>query len=65
MQPKFVLLFITVFDMTLPAQCHKVVNGIRFFTATHSPGFNMVNIYCPASTYFAGDKVGYIVAEMG
>lgn len=64
MQPKFVLLFIPVFDVALPAQCHKVVNRISFFTAPHSTRFNVVNIYCPASAYFAGNKVGYIVAEM-
>jgi hypothetical protein len=63
-QPEFVLLFIPVFNVTLPAQRHKVVNRVRFFTATHSPGFDVVNIYCPASANFAGNKVGYIVAEM-
>ena len=64
MQPKFVLLFIPVFDVALPTQCHKVFNRVRFFTATHSTGFNVVNIYCPESANFAGNKVGYIVAEM-
>lgn len=52
MQPEFVLLFIPVFDVALPTQCHKVVNRVRFFTATHATGFNVVNIYCPTSTYF-------------
>lgn len=64
MQPKFVLLFIPVFNVALPTQCHKVVNGIGFFTATHSTRFDVVNIYCPASAYFAGYKVAYIVAKM-
>jgi hypothetical protein len=64
MQPKFVLLFIPVFDVALTAQCHKVVNGICFFTAPHSPGFNVVNIYCPASAHLAGHEVAYIVAKM-
>lgn len=64
MQPEFMLLFIPVFDMTLPTQCHKVVNRVGFFTATHATGFNMVNIYCPASANFAGYEVRNIVAEM-
>jgi len=64
MQPEFVLLFIPVFNVTLPAQRHQIVNGVRFFTATHAPGFNVVNIYCPASAYFAGYEVAYIVFKM-
>ncbi len=64
MQPKFVLLFIPVFDMTLPTQCHKIVDCVGFFTATHATRFNMVNIYCPASAYFTAYKVGHIVTKM-
>lgn len=64
MQPKFVLLFIPVFNVALPTQRHKVVYCVGFFTATHSTRFDVVNVYCPASTDFAGYEVAYIVAKM-
>ena len=60
-EPLFV---IPVLRMTNPAQCHKVFDAIGKLTATHSTGFDVVNVYGFTSTALAGDKIGLVIPEM-
>jgi len=47
------LLLIAVLNMTFPAQGHKILDLILTFPASHTSGYNMMNIYSLPSTHFA------------
>jgi hypothetical protein len=49
--------------MAFPAQRNQVVDGVGLFSATHAPGFYVVNINRLSVAYFARDEVGHIVTH--
>jgi hypothetical protein len=50
--------------MANPAQCHKVFYAVGKLTATHSTGFDVVNVYGFTSTALAANKIGLVIPEI-
>lgn len=48
-----VLFFIAIFDMTFPAEGHKILNLVLAFTATHTTGNYVMYVNSLPSTHFA------------
>jgi hypothetical protein len=56
-------LFIPKFYVAFPAQRNQVVYRVGLFSATHAPGFDVVNVNRLRVAYLARDEVGYIVTH--
>ena len=56
--------FVAIFDMTFPAQGHKVLDLVLTFTATHSTGNDMVDVNSFLSAHLTRDKVIRAIAKM-
>ena len=49
--------------MAFAAQRNQVVDGVGLFSATHAPGFDVVNVNRLRVAYLARDEVGHIVTH--
>jgi hypothetical protein len=58
------LFIIPVLRMANSAQCHKVFDAVGKLTATHSTGFDVMNVHGFTSTAFTRDKIGLVIAEV-
>ena len=50
--------------MANSAQCHKVFDAVGKLTATHSTGFDVMNVHGFTSTALAANKIAAVIAEM-
>jgi hypothetical protein len=57
------LLFVSIFDMTTPAQSHQIFDFIFILAATHTPAINMMNVNHSSTTDFATHKIIFDITK--
>ena len=63
-QEIYMLFFVAIFDMTFPAERHKILNLVLAFTATHTSGNDVMDVDSLLPTHLAWDKVIHAITKM-